>query len=147
MKATRVPSEMETRAAEALGTLLHSVSSIKTRDIKFQPAHRKTDILADISVLGRSRQLVCSVADGEPDGVRRALDKLQTSADRRKHDATPILITKHMSAQARALCEERRVGFLDLDGNARLIVDEVFIGKRSVRSGSLSNPLAPRLSA
>ena len=95
MKATRVPSEIESRAAEALGALLHSVSSIKTRDIKFQPVHRKTDILADINVLGRNHQLVCSLADGEPDGVRKALDKLRSSADRKKRDATPVLIAQH----------------------------------------------------
>lgn len=147
MKATRVPNEMEAKAAEALGSLLHSVSSIKTRDIKFQPAHRKTDILADIDVLGRNHKLVCSVADGEPDGVKKALDKLRTSADRKKGDATPVLIAKHLSPQTRAMCEERRVGFLDLEGNARLVVDEVFIGKRSVRSVSAPSPVSTRLPA
>jgi len=77
MKATRIPNEMETRAAEALNSLLHEVSSIKTRDIKFQPARRKSDILADIDVLGRSHRLVCNVADGQPDDVKRALQKLR----------------------------------------------------------------------
>jgi hypothetical protein len=147
MKATRVPNEMESKAAEALGALLHSVSSIKTRDIRFQPAHRKTDILADIDVLGRNHKIVCSVADGEPEGVKKALDKLRTSADHKKGDATPVLITKHLSPQARAMCEERRVGFLDLEGNARLVVDEIFIGKRSVRSVPAANPTATRLPA
>lgn len=147
MKATRVPNEMEARAAEALGALLHSVSSIKTRDIRFQPAHRKTDIMADIDVLGRNHKIVCSLADGEPDGVKKALEKLRTSADRKKCDATPVLIARHLSAQTRAMCEERRVGFLDLDGNARLVVDEIFIGKRSVRSMPAPNPIATRLPA
>jgi hypothetical protein len=146
MKSTRIPNEMESRAAEALGSLLHSVSSIRTRDIKFQPVTRKTDILADIDVLGRNHKLVCSVADGELD-VKKALEKLRTSADRKKGDATPVLITKHLSPQTRALCEQNRVGFLDLEGNARLVVDEVFIGKRSVRSDSAINTLNTRLSA
>jgi hypothetical protein len=146
MKSTRIPNEMESRAAEALGSLLHSVSSIKTRDIKFQPVHRKTDILANIDVFGRNHKLVCSVADGELD-VKKALEKLRTSADSKKGDATPVLITAHMSAQTRALCEQNRVGFLDLEGNARLVVDEVFIGKRSVRSDSVSQSMSTRLSA
>jgi hypothetical protein len=147
MKSTRVPNEMESRAAEALGNLLHSVSSIKTRDIKFQPAHRKTDILADIDVFGRNHKLVCSVADGEPDGVKKALEKLRTSADSKRCDATPVLITPHLSAQDRYLCEQSRVGFLDLDGNARLVVDEIFIGKRSVRTAPLPQPASHRLPA
>jgi hypothetical protein len=146
MKAMRVPNEMESRAAEALGALLHSVSSIKTRDIKFQPAHRKTDILADIDVFGRNHKVVCSVAGGEPDGVKKALEKLRTSADSKRCDATPLLITRHLSAGDRAMCEERRVGFLDLEGNARLVVDEIFIGKRSVRN-TPAHHLTNRLSA
>jgi hypothetical protein len=52
-----------------------------------------------------------------------------------------------MSAQTRALCEQNRVGFLDLEGNARLVVDEVFIGKRSVRSDSVPQSMSTRLSA
>lgn len=147
MKSMRVPNEMEAKAAEALGSLLHSVSSIKTRDITFQPARRKTDILANIDVLGRNHKLVCSVADGEPENVKKALEKLRTSADRKKGDATPVLIAKHMSPQTRALCEQNSVGFLDLDGNGRLVVDEVFIGKRSVRSDSAPHNMSSRFSA
>lgn len=134
MKTTRIPNEMEARAAVALGDLLHQVSSIKTRDIKFQPARRKSDILADIDVLGRRHKLVCNVADGQPDDVKRALQKLRTSADGKKDDATPVLIAAHLSPQDREMCLRNRVGFVDLQGNARLTVDEVFIGRRSVNS-------------
>lgn len=134
MKATRIPNEMESRAAEALGALLHQVSTIKTRDIKFQPVHRKSNILADIDVLGRNHKLVCNVADGRPDDVKRALQKLRTCADSKKSHATPVLIAAYLSAEQRQMCEKNQVGFVDLQGNARLMVDEVFIGKRSVHS-------------
>jgi len=134
MKGHRTPTEIEARAAEALGALLHQVSSIKTRGIQFQSPRRKSTILADIDVLGHSHTLVCNVAEGDPDHVREAIHRLLTSADRKKGDATPVVIAPHLSDQARSLCEKSRVGFLDLEGNARLEVDEVFIGKRSVRS-------------
>ncbi len=134
MKSTRTPNEMESQAAEALSALLHQVSSIKTRDIKFQPAHRKSNILADIDVLGRNHKLVCNVSDGQPDDVKRALQKLRTCADGKKSDSTPVLIAPFLSAQDREMCAKNCVGFVDLQGNARLSVDEVFIGKRSVRS-------------
>jgi hypothetical protein len=140
MKATRKPNEMEALAAEALGDLLHQVSSIKTRDIKFQPAHRKSAILADIDVLGRSHRLVCNVADGQPDDVKRALQKLRTCSDRKKDDATPVLIAPYLTPQAREMCAKDRVGFVDLQGNARLMIDEVFIGKRSVHNVGIPSP-------
>ena len=130
----RIPNDIETKAAEALNALLHQVSSIKTKDIKFQPVNRKTDILADIDVFGRKHRLVCNVAQGEEADVRQALDKLRTCSDRKKDGATPMVIAHSMSPQARELCEKNRVGFMDLQGNARLVVDEVFIGKRSVKS-------------
>lgn len=133
MKAMRVPNEMEARAAEALDALLHQVSSIKTRDIRFQPARRRSDFVASVDVLGRKRELVCNVADGDPEHVREALRKLKNCADSKRSGATPVLITPRLSEQTRALCAERQVGCLDLEGNARLSVDEVFIGKRSVR--------------
>jgi hypothetical protein len=79
--------------------------------------------------------------------VKKALEKLRTSAESSKGDATPFLITRHLSAQDRAMCEERRVGFMDLDGNARLVVDEIFIGKRSVRNAPASSRIAHRLPA
>src|SRR5260370_3735129 len=129
MKATRIPNEMETKAAEALNPLLHQVSSIKTRHIKFQPAHRNSNILADIDVLGRSHKLVCNVADGRPDDVKRALQKLRTCADRKRNDATPVLIAPYLSPKDREMCAKNRVGFVDLQGNTRLMIDEVFIGK------------------
>ncbi len=146
MKSMRIPNEMETRAAEALNAVLHQVSSIKTNDIKFQPSHRKSDILADINVLGRNHKLVCNVADGDPEQVRKALDKLKTCADRKKDGATPVLIAPYLSQQARELCDKSRVGFIDMQGNARLVVDEVFIGKRSVK-GTAHTPAHGRLSA
>lgn len=140
MKSTRIPNEMETKAAEALNAVLHQVSSIKTNDIKFQPTHRKSDILADINVLGRNHKLVCNVADGEPDDVRKALDKLKTCADRKKDGATPVIIAPYMTPQSREMCNKSRVGFIDLQGNARLVVDEIFIGKRSAKSAPLPTP-------
>lgn len=140
MKTTRVPNPLEARAAEALGALLHQVSSIKTRDIQFQPARRRSDILASIDVLGQKHKLVCNVVDGDPIHVREALNKLKSCAESRKTGATPVLITPQLSEETRAMCAERRVGCLDLEGNARLTVDEVFIGKRSVHSVNLPDP-------
>jgi len=146
MKATRIPNEMEARAVEALSALLLQVSTIKTRDIKFQPVHRKSNFLANIDVLGHSHKLVCKVADGRPDDVRKAQQRLRTCADRRKSDATPVLIAPYLSPQAREMCEKGHVGFIDLQGNARLMVDEVFIGKRSVQS-AVSATVSTRVTA
>ncbi len=57
---------------------------------------------------------------------------LQRTAQDFNADATPVLIAPHLSPEAQALCKETRVAFLDLEGNARLFVGEVFIVMRSL---------------
>jgi hypothetical protein len=42
-------------------------------------------------------------------------------------EATPIFIAPYLSPEAQGLCRENQVGFLDLEGNARLVFDSVFI--------------------
>jgi hypothetical protein len=135
MKTNNTTREMDVQAAQALGSLLGQISAIKTKDIRFKSAgpHRG-DILAEIDVLGRNHKLVCHVADGQPDDVHNTIKKLRSRATAGAGDTTHVLIAPYLSPQTRALCEESRIGFLDLEGNARLVLDEVFIGKRSCRS-------------
>lgn len=148
MKAQCSATEIEVRAAEALSILLQQVSSIKTKDIRFQKAgsHRVGEILADIDVLGRSHQLVCNVVGAQPAQVRRAVQKLRACVNTAAVEATAVLIAPHLSSHTKALCEQSHIGFLDLEGNARLVVDDVFISKRCVR-GEIPDSRAARLSA
>jgi len=138
--------ETENLAASALGTLVEQVPAIKLERIETSPgADRGVDILAHIIVAGRPHVLACEVkASGQPRHVRAALFQLRSAV---AHSATPVFIAPYLSPEAQSLCREQNVGFLDLEGNARLVVDEVFIGKRSVRSESALNTMNTRLSA
>lgn len=137
MKATRVPNEMESRAAQALDALLHQVSSIKTREIRFEPAKSRCNFSANIDVLGRNHRLVCGVSDGEPENVRQELTRLRSCSAHRKGHPMRVLIATSLSPQVQALCEEQHVAFLDLAGNARFEVGEVFIGRRAARHAEM----------
>jgi hypothetical protein len=61
-----------------------------------------------------------------------ALKELQSHIAQLASDATPFFIAPYLPVEARALCRENEVGFLDLEGNAYLVLDEVFIVKRSL---------------
>lgn len=129
-------TEFENRAAEALKALLEQVSAVKLRDMKREPRARgrATEILAHIDIHGHSHTLACKVnADTRPSRVRASLRELQDCAAHFAGDATPVFIGPYLSPKAQALCKESHAGFLDLAGNARLSVGEVFIGKRSLR--------------
>jgi hypothetical protein len=58
---------------------------------------------------------------------------------------TPVLIAPELSEEAQALCRDSNTGFLDLEGNARLYLDEVFIVKRSLPHRKTLPPQAETL--
>jgi len=135
MKTDRAATELEMRAAQALKELLQQVSAVKLKEMKHEPPARRraADILVHLDVYGHSHTLACEVHhDPCPSEVRASLKKLQDCASRFAGQATPVLIAPHLSPEAQALCKESHAGFLDLEGNARLSMGEVFIGKRSL---------------
>ena len=137
MKTDWAASELEARAAEALKSLQEQVSAVKLKDMKREPPARgrATEILAHIDIHGHSHTLACEVnADTRPSKVRASIKKLQDCAANLAGEATPVLIAPYLSPEAQALCKQSHAGFLDLEGNARLSVGEVFIGKRSMRA-------------
>jgi hypothetical protein len=156
----RRPTELESRATEALTALLRRISAIRLLEMKREtwprdhfsgaaartmlahriPSHR---ILAQIEIYGHRHTLACEVyPDGEPNRLREALRENQAAPSPVLSDATPILIAPYLSPEAQELCKQSKAGFLDFEGNARLAVDQVFIVMRS-----LPGPSAPASAA
>ncbi len=130
--------DLEARAVEALRGLLSGVDPIRVdavdREVSIDGNH--VDIVADITAFGRHHRLVCEVkSSGQPRQVRNAVLQLRNylAHARFGRDATPVLITTYLSAEAQAMCREANVGFLDLEGNVRIVFDGIFI-ERSVSS-------------
>ena len=136
----RMVNSMQTarsRAAEALKAVLHQVSQVKLHTIDLPDPDLKIDIVAHVDVHGHRRTLVCKVkASGRPEHVLVALEELQGLANQIDGDATPVIIAPHLSEEAKALCGERRAGFLDLAGNARIDLGDVFIFRRTLAQHS-----------
>jgi len=130
MKSPDTMKDLENHAAEALRALLQQVPTIKLGRIKIEPdgPDHGIDILAQIQVAGCPHTLVCEVkASGQPRHVRTAILQLRNYLAHLKDEATPILIAPYLSPEAQALCREQQVAFLDLEGNARLVFNGVFI--------------------
>jgi len=136
MKAIHSIKALETQAADALRALLRQVSAIELLEMKLGPEDstgRQIDILALVGVYGQSHTLACKVTtSGDLRYVRRALRELNDGAAHLAEKATPVFIAPYLSPEAQALCTESKTGFLDLEDNARLMLGEVFIGKRSI---------------
>jgi hypothetical protein len=144
--------ELGDRAVGALGALIDQVPAIKLQDIKIEPSgsDHGVDILARVNVSDRPHVLVCEVkASGQPRYVRTALLQLRNYVAHFGSEATPIFIAPYLSPEAQALCRENEVGFLDLEGNAKLVFDGVFIerlvsGKPSVERRALKSLFKPK---
>jgi hypothetical protein len=130
MKSHETMKEMEEKAARALNALIGQVPAIQIEKVEVEAMadNRHVDILARITVSDQPHMLVCEVkADGQPRHVRAALLQLRNYAAHFGKDATPIFIAPYLSPEAQALCKENNVGFLDLEGNARITFRNVFI--------------------
>ena len=135
MKATSVSNELGTRATEALKAVLHQVSTIELKGIEMtKPTPGgETGIVVRLGVLGRTHTLACKViSSDEPQLVRQALLELQADTAQLAGETTPVFIAPNVSAETQALCVENKTGFVDLEDNARLVLGEIFIGKRSL---------------
>lgn len=120
----------ESDAAEALRVLLDQVPTIEVKDVELGPPgqDRGIDILAHITASGRRHTLACEVkSSGQPRHARMALLQLRNYVTHLHKEAAPIFIAPYLSPEVQALCREQGVGFLDLEGNARLVFGSVFV--------------------
>jgi hypothetical protein len=129
MRTNNSSNDLESRAILALRALLNQISVIRLKDIRRESIGSGGDcvLLADIDVLGHSHTLACEV---KPSIQAESLRSwLETPLGRQRE--TRVLIAPCLSAEAQALCKRSHAGFLDLDGNARISLGEVFIGRRN----------------
>jgi hypothetical protein len=136
-------NEMHRRAAEALKLVLAQVSTIRLKEIRHDSAAGPSagGFVAHVDVFGHSHLLACQVeSNGQLVDLEKQVEELRDSAARLAPGATPVFIAPYLSPEAQAICKARASGFLDLEGNARIAVGEVFIGKRSVSSRKFERP-------
>ena len=134
---------IESEAIEALRQTLRQISVIKVKEISVDRhgtlANRT--ILGQIEIYGHAHLLACKVVNScEMSQVKRAAQELHEVQRERGVVVMPILIAPAMSEQAQTLCRENNIGFLDLEGNARVYLDEVFIVKRSLHHKAIPPP-------
>ncbi len=134
---------MQQRAAEALKLLLAQVSTIKLIEIRHDSAGHPSarGFVAHVDVFGHSHMLACEVkSSGQLADIGKQVEELRKSAAKLAPGAAPVFIAPYLSTEAQAICKTLASGFLDLEGNARIAVGEVFIGRRSVSSHKFERP-------
>jgi hypothetical protein len=139
--------QIENEAIEALRQTLGQISVVKIREIKVESHRHREDrtIISHVEIYGHIHRLVCKlVGNCSPIELQHTFVELRKLHARFPGETTPVLIAPVLSEEAQNLCRDSNTGFLDLEGNARIYLDEVFIVKRSLlRHKTLPPPAEP----
>lgn len=130
LKEPNTPKKAEARAYEALRGLLEKIPILQVEGIEAEVVSGdwEPDLIVRLLVNGRPHQLICEYkSNGQPRHARSAVLELRNYVAHRAPQATPVFIAPYISPAVRQLCEEKGVGFLDLEGNARIAFGGVFI--------------------
>ena len=120
----------ELRAAEVLQKLLEKIPGLHIESIEVEAESRNwdPDWVVHVLVNDVKHLLICEYkSNGQPRYARAAVLNLQNYTAHSKFDATPVLIAPYLSPAVKHMCEENDVGYLDLEGNARIAFGTVFI--------------------
>jgi len=121
---------LEKNSIDALCDLLRKVPIIKIKSLQAatQTKAWAPDFIVEIDTFGKSRSLVCEIkANGQPRFINAAILQLRDYVREWDVDVTAIIIAPYLSPAARQACREKDVGYLDLEGNAWISFDGVFI--------------------
>ena len=122
----------EARASEALRGLLEKVPILQVTGIdagaEALSGDWRPDLIARLLVDGRPYLLICEYkSNGQPRHARSALLELRNYIAHRAPEATAVFIAPYISPAVRRMCEEQGIGYLDLQGNARIAFAGVFV--------------------
>jgi RecB family endonuclease NucS len=134
---------LELEAIDALRETLRQISVIKVKNICVDRHGNRSNktILSQIEIYGHAHLIACKVVSTcDLPHLNEAVRELQEMEKERGVVVKRILIAPAMSEEAQTLCRENNIGFLDLEGNARLYLDEVFIVKRSLHQKKIPPP-------
>ncbi|MDY0055408.1 MAG: hypothetical protein RBS46_03845 [Methyloversatilis sp.] len=121
---------MEIRADEALRRLLERIPILQVEGIETEAVAGDwgPDLIVRLLVNGRPHLLIGEYkSNGQPRYARSAILQLRNCIERRYPEAIPVFIAPYISPTVRQLCEEQGVGYLDMEGNARIAFSGVFI--------------------
>lgn len=149
MSNTNSPNQSRNRAVAALNSLLTQVSAITLKDIGLgwpvagsETPGREIDILAHVDIFGRTHTLACQISSGSGSHhVRATLEELLSSIERLPGKATPVLILPVLSPEVQSLCDQNNAACLDLHGNGRLAIDEIFVSMRTLPRRAWRQPV------
>lgn len=143
--------KIERLAVEVLREVL-AEADVAVLDVKTAAELKdaSVDFVAHIDFHGQRHTVAVEVkSSGQPRHVQAGLFQLKQYVGQRVDGAIPIIVAPYLSDDARALCTDAKVGFLDLAGNARITFPGFFLsrtvaGKPPVEKRELRSLFKPK---
>ena len=141
MKSAETVKELEVAAANAVRDLLGHVPNVEIGSVDYEENVERDyqiDLRIALSRGGVNYALIIEVkGNGAPRFVRSAIYQLRdyvAHVDQSNHAddgqrLIPMLVSPYLSPEARAICTDHNVAYLDLFGNAHLAFDSVYIDR------------------
>ncbi len=130
LKQELTEREIAEEAIQALKKLLAEVPAVSIGTVAQEPlvSGARPDLIVTVTIFGKPHVLIGEVKrNGQPRFVRNTILQLRDHVAKIGGPATPVLIAPYLSPEARALCKEEQINFLDFEGNARIAFDNMFI--------------------
>ena len=131
--------DFEDGVADAVCVLLGDVSGVQVESVERERviagSYRVDGLIRLLSPGGSHTLVIEAKRNGAPSVVRSGIYQLLSYVSRlRQSDEVnggrhfiPMLVCPYLSPESRAICNEHEVAYLDLFGNARLALDNVYI--------------------
>jgi len=164
MKWHETMKETEIEAVEAVSALLERIPTLEIISVRREERVDPNKIIDGIiRIINAGREFAIAIevkSRGQPRYVRSAIYQLRDYVSHMSNSEfgsnveqiVPVLVTPYLSIEARKICVENNINYLDLFGNARLAFGNVFI-ERSVaekpksETRSLRSVFSPKAAA
>ena len=135
-------ADIQERAIASIRACLEEVPFIQVKQIRKNQrrGNAEADLVVDLQIKGGSpRQIVVEIkANGQPRLARDAVNQLLRWCAAFP-EAYGVFMAPYISPQSAEICAKEGIGYLDLAGNCRLSLGQVFIRREVAR-----NPFAQK---
>ncbi|WP_200808488.1 hypothetical protein [Tistlia consotensis] len=123
--------DLEERAIRSISELLDQIPAISHVRLEERPEDLAVDFLMQLDLEGQDHWIAVEVLSAaQPRDVRREAWRLRNEAASNGPTTTPVVVAPYLSPESRDVCREEGIGYLDLEGNARIVFEGVFIERQ-----------------
>jgi hypothetical protein len=127
-----IPNEAELIGGvlETLGDVLRDIPAVSVAETLREPMldGARPDLVMHVTAFGKPQSLIIEAKmNAQPRYARGAILQLHDYAAKIDDQAILVLAAPYLSPEVRAICKDQRISYIDLQGNVRIVLENIFI--------------------